>query len=365
MNIDLTPLKDHHDLLFEIALKVRQGHRFQPTGFPDLGAAEFDTPNGRSLLVESAQSMANRLEAVCWDESANDLIEPLRGLSYVKVTRKEEKNNKEEERYLTSSITDSHRLNSPYIEKAKPEIHNTIKDEIGVGKSGPIDRIKFVRTILKYDVGSLVHGVFLESMDGRLRVARAMSAFIEADGVKVAPSGGSKQDHVDPSGKAFGQGGAAKGFGHVPFPRDEYTAVRIMLYASIDLAQIRGYGLEADATKMLMLLALFKLRAFVDSPMRLRTACSFELEKVGPITSKNVTGFQLPERKEIVGERRDGTWSGELPKLIRNLGVGKDDEPEKAEMLASNVPALPMADVGKDDEPEKVEMRMTSVVFTA
>lgn len=107
MPVNLSVLDSHHDLLFEIPLKVRQGHRFQPTGFPDLGAAEFDTPSGRSLLVESAQSMANRLEAVCWDESANDLVEPLRGLSYVKV----ERGNK----YLTSSVTDSHHLNSPYI----------------------------------------------------------------------------------------------------------------------------------------------------------------------------------------------------------------------------------------------------------
>ena len=73
MPVDLSPLDSHHDVLFEILLKVRQGHRFQPTGFPDLGAAEFETPSGRSLLVESAQSMANRLESVCWDEGANDL----------------------------------------------------------------------------------------------------------------------------------------------------------------------------------------------------------------------------------------------------------------------------------------------------
>ena len=99
MPVDLSQLASLHDLLFEIPLKVRQGHRFQPTGFPDLGAAEFDTPSGRSLLVESAQSMANRLEAACWDESTNDLVEPLRGLSYVKVMH--------EAKYLTSSITDS------------------------------------------------------------------------------------------------------------------------------------------------------------------------------------------------------------------------------------------------------------------
>lgn len=345
MNIDLTSLDNHHDLLFEVALKVRQGHRFQPTGFPDLGAAEFDTPSGRSLLVESAQSMANRLEAICWDESANDLIGPLRGLSYVKVMRKEKNGDRDEEKYLTSSITDSHRLNSPYILESKDKtFFNALQGELGALEKGPIDRRVLAQKLLKYDANSLVHGVFLakeQLAGGRLRVARALTAFIEADGVKVAPSGGSKQDHVDPTGKAFGQGGAEKGFGHVPFPRDEYTAAKITLYASADLAQIRGYGLEADATKMVVLLALFKLRAFVDSPMRLRTACSFELEKVGPIASKNVPGFHLPERTEIVGEGKDG-WPGELPLLIRKLGVGKDDEPEKVE-----------------------KMRMTPVVFTA
>ncbi len=346
MNIDLTSLDNHHDLLFEVALKVRQGHRFQPTGFPDLGAAEFDTPNGRSLLVESAQSMANRLEAVCWDESANDLIEPLRGLSYVKVTRKEKNGDQDEDKYLTSSITDSHRLNSPYILESKDKtFFNALQGELGALEKGPIDRKVLAQKLLKYDASSLVHGVFLakeQLAGGRLRVARALTVFIEADGVKVAPSGGSKQDHVDPTGKAFGQGGAEKGFGHVPFPRDEYTAEKITLYASIDLAQIRGYGLEADATKMLMLLALFKLRAFVDSPMRLRTTCSFELKDVGPIASKNVTGFHLPERMEIVGDGQDGKWLGELPELIRKLAVGKDDKPENAE-----------------------RMRMTPVVFTA
>ena len=36
-----------------------QGDRFQPTGFPSLGAATYQTKDGVKLLVESAQSMAN------------------------------------------------------------------------------------------------------------------------------------------------------------------------------------------------------------------------------------------------------------------------------------------------------------------
>jgi CRISPR-associated protein Csb1 len=345
MPIDLSPLYEHHDLLFEIPLKIRQGHRFQPTGFPDLGAAEFDTPTGRSLLVESAQSMANRLEAVCWDDSANDLIGPLRGLSYVKVLLPSATNGKQ--KYLTSSITDSHRLNSPYILESKDKtFFNVLQDELGALEKGPIDRKALAQNLLKYDVGSLIHGVFLakeQLAGGRLRVARALTAFIEADGVKVAPSGGSKQDHVDPTGQAFGQGGAQKGFGHVPFPRDEYTAEKITLYASIDLAQIRGYGLDAQATRLLILLTLFKLRSFLDSPMRLRTACSFDLCGGADVISTNVKEFKLPSLEELVGKKDgNGDWSGELPGLVKSLAVASAEEVTKTE-----------------------KMRVTSVTFTA
>jgi len=79
MNID--PLKDQPRLLLQAKLKPIQGSRFQPTGFPDLGAATFDAPDDKKmLLVESAQSMANRLETVCWDSAADDWIAALKGL---------------------------------------------------------------------------------------------------------------------------------------------------------------------------------------------------------------------------------------------------------------------------------------------
>ena len=241
--------------------------------------------------------MANRLEAVCWDESASDLIEPLRGLSYVKV-------NDSSGAFLTSSVLEAHRLNSAYIEKAQqPGCHALIEREIGVAKNRPIDRSKFVKTVLKYDAGSLLHGVFLESMDGRLRIARAISAFIEADGVKTAASGGVKNDRVQATKDEAAGRTAKEGFGNLPFPRDEYTAEKKTLYASLDLAQIRGYGLDQDPTEMLILLALFKLRSFVDSPMRLRTACSF-VKGDGDITSTSVTGFKLPSLDDLTSSLR-------------------------------------------------------------
>ena len=227
MTVDLKPLDNTSRLLFEIPLKPLQGNRFQPTGFPSLGAATFQTASGTSLLVESAQSMANRLEMTVWDAAANDLKDEFQGLSHVRVTRNGE--------FLTDTILESHRLNSPYLLEGKDKrFFNTLKKDVGVMETGPIDRRKLAQALLKYDVNSLLHGVFLakkELAGGRLRVARALSAFVEADNVQVAPSGGVKNDRVNPSGVT------KDGFGNVPFARDEYTAEPITLYVNLDLAR--------------------------------------------------------------------------------------------------------------------------------
>lgn len=267
MTIDLERLQDAKRLLFKIPLAPVQGKRFQPTGFPSLGAATFQTASGASLLVESAQSMANHLETTIWDAANNDVKEELTGLSHVQVTR----NGK----FLTDTIRESHRLNSPYLLEGKDkEFFDALRSELGVLETGPIDRQKLAEVLLKYDINSLLHGVFLakkELAGGRLRMARALSAFIEADNVQVAPSGGVKNDHVNPSGDA------KSGFGNVPFARDEYTAERITLYANLDLMQIRGYGLGEDTERLLILLSLYKLRTLTADGMRLRTACDLKV----------------------------------------------------------------------------------------
>jgi len=58
--IDLKPLAAAPRMLAEASLGPVQTDRFQPTGFPDLGAATYTLADGTEmLLVESAQSMAN------------------------------------------------------------------------------------------------------------------------------------------------------------------------------------------------------------------------------------------------------------------------------------------------------------------
>jgi len=296
MAIDLPALDKLDKLLFDIPVAPVQGRRFQPTGFPDLGAATFETEDGTCLLVESAQSMANRLEAACWDDASQGLVPELAGLSYVRV-------NDKQGRFLTSTMLEAHRVNSVYVEKSdKGAFHKMLAEEMAYDEKRPVDRAAFVRALFKYDAGCLLHGAFLESIGGRLRIARAMTAFIEADGVRVAASGGVKNDHVMPGrdGGDEGEGEkktAKEGYGNVPFHRDEFTARSIMLFANIDLAQIRGYGLGSEATSLLVILGLFKLRALLDGKLRLRTACDL---KVVPdeVRATNAT-FVLPSRSSL------------------------------------------------------------------
>ncbi len=290
MPLNLAPLRNRPRLLIEARLRPLQGHRFQPTGFPNLGAATYKVPAGEDmLLVESAQSVANRLESVCWDDVAGDWVLPLRGLPFVKVVDSKGVP-------LTNSLLEAHRLNSAYI--ANSDWFKQLKDEIGYDEKAdhPVDmRGKVYPALLKYDPNSLLHGLFLEKLAGSVRVPRALSGFIEAANVTLVSSGGVKNDRVDAKGKSGGGGGAAEGYGNVPFARDEYAAESITAYFNLDLVQIRAYGL-GDAEDLLVALALFKIAKFLDGGLRLRTACDLEVETV---TVKGPADFVLPGLAEL------------------------------------------------------------------
>lgn len=289
----LDQLNNTTRILFSIPLRPIQGDRFQPTGFPSLGAATYQTKSGQKLLVESAQSMANRLEATCWDSATNQPVAALRGISHVTVTR--------HGNFLTDSMQEAHRINSAYILEGKKDrsFFNTLKEALGGLEEGPIDRRKLAETLLRFDIGCLIHGVFLakkELAGGRLRVARALSAFIEASGVAIAASGGVKNDHVHP-GKV--EGDSKNHFGNIPFSRDEYVAERIDCHVNLDLGQIRGYGLPTQVQELLVLLALYKVRRLLDGDLRLRTACDLEPIDRDNIVAARPDGWKLPNVGEL------------------------------------------------------------------
>ena len=301
MKLDLTSLGAEPRLLVEARLQPVQGTRFQPTGFPNLGHAVYDSPDGRgrTILVESAQSMANRLEAVCWDEVADDWVEALRGLPVVRVVDGEGKP-------LTNSVLEAHRINSPYILESKDKtVFNLLKERLAAMEVGRVDLRELAKVLLEFDTNALLHGVFLakkELAGGRLRLPRSLSAFVEAQGANVAASGGVKNDTVNPSGDT------AKGFGNVPFARDEYVAEEVTAYFNLDLRQIRAFGLGEDIERLLILLALFKIRRFLAQGLRLRTACDLD---VTGVTVTRPSDFVMPALDDI---------ETELPRLIDTVG---------------------------------------------
>lgn len=294
MNLDLSALHGAPRLLIQARLKPLQGTRFQPTGFPEIGAAQYEGPHGEAmLLVESAQSLANRMEAVCWDKVADDWADPLRGLSVIKVTDKDGKP-------LTNSVLEAHRINSPYIlEASGGRVVELLKAGLSTLDDQSIDLQLVARCLLKYDVNALLHGIFLVKKgdkwsmlsEGRIRLQRALSAFIEATKVKTASSGGVKNDHIKSSKGGEGRT-SSEGYGNVPFARDEFVSADIDAYFNLDLAQLRGYGFPPAVYDLLVALALYKIRGFLEEGLRLRTACDLESESV---TVKRPDGFQLPE----------------------------------------------------------------------
>jgi len=296
MPIDFASLKEEPRLLLEVDLRPIQGTRFQPTGFPDLGAATYELPDGTQMvLVESPQSMANRLEDVCWDYRSNDLIKELKDLPYVKIIDAAGA-------FMSCSILEAHRLNSPYILESNDKTFlNKLKIELGVKEKAKVDFGLLAKVLCKYDPNCLLHGLFLAKKDisgGRFKLPRAMSAFIEARDAKVVPSGGIKRDDIDPSGTS------KEGFGHVPFSREEYAG-NITAYFSLDLAQIRGYVLGENVENMLIALSIYKILRFLDSGLRLRTACDLEL----------TNGVKVIRPKEFVPPKL-ADLQKELPSLV-------------------------------------------------
>ena len=304
MSVDLTALATSPRLLLEATLQPVQGTRFQPTGFPNLGHAVYDSPDGRgsTVLVESAQSMANRLETVCWDTVSDDWVAPLRGLPVVKVKDKEG-------RPLTNSLIEAHRLNSPYILEGKDKKDKTVFEMLKerlASMEGRVDLRELAKVLLEFDTNALLHGVFLAQpklAGGRLRLPRSLSAFVEATNAKRAASGGVKNDGVNPSGDA------AKGFGNVPFARDEWVAEKITAFFNLDLRQIRAFGLGDQVERLLIILALFKIQTFLAEGLRFRTACDLDAVKFA-VTRPD--GFDLPDIEDI---------KSELPRLIEAVGA--------------------------------------------
>ena len=260
-------------ILMEADLVPMQGERFQPTGFADLGAAVYTLPSGkRMLLVESAQSMANRLEQTIITPDG-EVIPELTGLSYVTASLSGENIT---EGLCVSTLTEPHRLASPFIISDKA-FQEKFRQEAAYSAKSRLNWKKIYAALFKYDVNSLLHGVFLSTIDGgRIKSPSLISAFIEAENVREAVSGGVKNS-FDPTGTLRHADCDKNVYSNVPYQRTEYTAERITAYFNLDVGGIRSTGLPVEAQELLTSMALYKVRRLLNNNLRLRTACDLRL----------------------------------------------------------------------------------------
>ena len=288
-----------------VALEPVAGSRFQPTGFPDLGTGKFQKPTADgwvdAILVESEQSMANHLEGTGWDSGDQRPVAALVALPYVQVVDADGQ-------FLTSSRTEAHRLSSAFIREGVDangkKMTEVLKDRLHLVDDKPLSARAIAKAVFALDPACLVHGVFFAdpSLPGQPKITRALTSFIEAEDVRPAEFGGVKKDDV--RHKNADDGGSGEGYGSIPFHRTFWTARKITASFVLDLDQIASYGLSADATRLVEVLALWEMRSLLDRGLRLRTSCDLVPTEGADLTS-------LPALLDLAAE---------LAALASNLG---------------------------------------------
>lgn len=293
--IDLGAFTGACRLLITVPLKVADGTngRFQPTGFPDLGPAlykgvrefeeKFKEKDGKAgtkkvqravnmLFSDTAAALGNWLEEACL--SGDDYNSDCQGIPYVRVLDGD--GSGEQKPFLTSSVREPHRLASPYVLSAKRDGgQETMKDwlrkpeQFSVNKQRPVRPWVLAQKLFSIDPGCILHGVFLEELDGRLRLPRLLSGFIEAANPNQVNYGGVYRGEV-----------SAKD--NIPFSKQEFTSDDIQASFILHLSTLLGHNLTDDQTRFLILWSLYKIDTLLRRCLRLRSGCEFQATEILP-----------------------------------------------------------------------------------
>jgi len=246
------------------ALKLTNGHFLQPTGFPDIDACVYRDKEGRRwCLVESEQSMSNRLEAVSM-KSPGVWVDDLKGLPLIAVKNKESD-------LLATNLTEPHRLASSYVLDGKrggntTDMRALFENKLGLRNGGdfwPLDkRADLEKLVFALDPAALLHGFqFVQWKFVGLRQTRLIHARLEAE-LADDPEvhyGMVKWDAIEPESTREerankGQSIAAKSR---IVPKD------ITATFDIDVLALKSLSIQEERKKFLLGLALWKIGAFL------------------------------------------------------------------------------------------------------
>jgi CRISPR-associated protein Csb1 len=364
--------------------------RFQPAGFPEVGHVIYDAPRKdgqkeKVCIIDSAASMANHLEAVCM-AGPNDtgLHADLAGLPYVvcvtdrKYTIDGDKikldPQEPHDKVVVTSLTEGHRVASDYFldgwlnpewvgeqkkkkkgkdGKEKEEtipahwegetFRECLRREFGIVEVEkdkryfihPEDWWSIYKTVFKYDPNSLVHGILLAKE--QIKISRLLTASLEAFGAARVGRSGVKFDRL---GKTLS--------GQPIFAVDEETANEIRATFILDLALLRSYGrddkgLDDNQKKLLLVLALWKIKRLLNQPFRYRSQCYLKCAAVQIATEP-----QAIDSSDQAAQDQDM-----LPPLFRNLEMKQlIDDCKFGDKRVAEVyyPADELFKVGKEEE---------------
>lgn len=192
-------------VVIDASLELANRSFFQPTGFPDIGACIFVDKDGRRrCLVESEQSMANRLEAVCMQAPGTWRAPFATKLPVIRVVD----GNGD---LLATSLTEPHRLSSTYVLEgtrgSNINLQEILREKLGVstdGKRWPLDkRAALTSVVFAIDPAAVLHGFqFMQWSAVGLRQQRLLYARMEAvlAGDSDVHYGAVKVDSIDPKG---------------------------------------------------------------------------------------------------------------------------------------------------------------------
>jgi len=338
-NFILEMLYGQDRVVITAPLKLTNGHFLQPTGFPDIDACIYRDPEGRRwCLVESEQSMSNRLEAVCM-KSRGIWVDDLKGLPLIVVKNKAGD-------LLATNLTEPHRLASSYIldgERAgsSTQMRALFEGKLGLRNGGgfwPLDkRAHLEQLVFALDPAALLHGFqFVQWKFVGLRQTRLIHARLEAE-LTDEPEvhyGMVKWDAIEPESTREerankGQSIAAK---------SRVVPKNITATFEIDVLALKSFSLEEDQKKFLLGLGLWKIGAFLGNKvsfdprsrstgpsLRLRADCYLACDE--SISWRGNSSAGTTTATELMGARPAGLGQAEGPSFKPDT-ARKDDGKE-------------------------------------
>jgi len=368
---------------------VADQKRFQPAGFPEIGPVIYKAPmNGNSTqsicIVDSVASMANHLEKVCLAGDFDSSLHPeLQGLPHVVCVTDSDRSSPNQDdkldRVVCTTLTEGHRLASDYFLDAHVELKWTVTSKPAKGKKdqgfrwegqifreklrkdfGIVEVIKdkkyyvypndwwsIFKTIFQYDPNSLLHGVLFAKE--QIKIARLLSATLEAFGVQRVGRSGVKFDRL---GKTTS--------GQPIFSVEEETADKIIGTFWFDLALLRSYGrdgggLKDNEKRLLLALALWKIRRLTDQPFRFRSGCYLECESIDMLAGGNTEVWQRGQRGWASKNGKEPSENASPVPLFGEIDLKRAIENCEFKTVRTKVyyPASELFKAGEEEKPKE------------